>query len=90
MRLTYFVEAHYRPSKRKTKCKDCLAWDFDLPTTNIIPANKPRIVLVTDGFGGAKRHLTLCPNHASEQAVRLEILAAEIRQAVMRGANKND
>lgn len=63
--LLRFNEIEFKPSKRKTKCKNCDSM-FGLKAVNfengnIIKAGEPRYVLKdTFSFGSNTRHLTLC------------------------------
>lgn len=77
IQLTRFHEAKFSPSKRVTRCKNC--WS-DFLTNTEIPAGSPRVV-VTGGWGPSTRHVSLCPNCAEIEAIRLERLARDIRDA---------
>lgn len=79
--LTIFDEAMYKPSKRRTKCKNCDDWSGDVPVQTPIPAGHPRIV-VKGNWGPSTRHLTLCVECAIFQADKLQALVDQIRQAV--------
>ena len=84
--LTQWVEASYKPSTRKTLCKNCdsmfgeraVNWEHG----NVIYPGEPRIVITSDGFGSNSRNVTLCPACASGEIARLESLITKIKYAL--------
>lgn len=81
--LTQFDDANLRPSRRRTRCKNCCSMfskrAVDWKDGDLIPAGAPRIV-VSGGWGPASRHVTLCVSCAEAEAARLEALALIIRE----------
>lgn len=78
-----FDTAEMKPSRRKTKCKNCDAWSGQSPKQTVIPAGSTRIV-ISSGFGPSTKHVTLCRDCAEHQLGLIEQRANMLRNALRR------